>query len=423
MTSNNKSIYKAFKFRLYPTKEQEVFFERSVGCARFVYNKLLEASIAEYQSSGKFILGFSLTNKLVELKKEFHWLKEVNSQSLQQASINLATAFKNRFSKKRKKQTGFPKFKKRGNQDSFMIPQHFILKKNQIKLPKIGWVSAVTHRKLEGKVKSITISKDVDVWFVSILCELPEKVTYYDPNNAVGIDLGIKTFAVTSDGECIGAPDLEKEHKKLKKLQRQHAKKEKGGKNREKARKKVARQHRKIRRINKNFVETTSSLITKDYDVVSVETLNIQGMKANHKLAPSIQKLSWGAFVSALERKVPVVHKVSRWYPSSKTCSCCGWIKKDLTLGDRIFHCGSCGFELDRDTNAAMNLLNEWKRTAATAGIACGEDVRPKSSNGTERQTSMKQEWGSLEPKRSMLQHDPLLTTLFSSFSHIHTKN
>jgi putative transposase len=354
------------------------------------FQKLLEASIAEYRVTGKFILGFSLTNHLVKLKKEFPWLKEVNSQSLQQASMKLAGAFKNRFSKKRKKQAGFPKFKKRGNQDSFMVPQHFIIKQNQIKFPKIGWVSAVTHRKLEGKVKSITISKDVDVWFVSVLCELPEKVVYYDPNNAVGIDLGINTFAVTSDGECIGAPDLEKEHKKL---QRRHSRKKKGSKNREKARKRVARQYRKIRRINKNFVETTSSLIAKDYDVVSLETLNIQGMKASG-MGRSIQKLCWGTFVSALERKVPIAHRVSRWYPSSKTCSCCGWIKKDLTLADRIFYCNNCGFELDRDANAAMNLLNEWIRTAESAGIACGEDVRPKRNLVSERQTSVKQECG-----------------------------
>jgi putative transposase len=310
----SKSIYRAFKFRLYPTKEHFLFFERSVGCARFVYNKLLEASIAEYQSSGKFILGYDLTNRLVELKKEFPWLKEVNSQSLQQASMNLAAAFKNRFSKKLKKQAGFPKFKKRGNQDSFMIPQHFIIKKNQIKLPKIGWVSAATHRKLEGKVKSITISKDVDQWFVSILCELPEKTVHYDPNNAVGIDLGIKTFAVTSDGECIAAPVLEKEHKKLKKLQRRHAKKTKDGKNREKVRKKVARQYRKIKRITKNFVETTSSLIAKEYDVVSVETLNIQGMKAmwNHWI-PSGQCFSMIVVDSSSSKYVSILfHTVLR---------------------------------------------------------------------------------------------------------------
>ena len=173
MTSN-KPIYKAFKFRLYPTKEQEVFFERSVGCSRFVYNKLLQASIAGYQSPGKFILGFSLTNKLVELKKEFPWLKEVNSQSLQQASMNLATAFKNRFSKKRKKQAGFPKFKKRGKQDSFMIPQHFTIKKNQIKLPKIGWVSAETSWNIDVFAVNVPViskseSRLLDLIFVLML--------------------------------------------------------------------------------------------------------------------------------------------------------------------------------------------------------------------------------------------------------------
>jgi putative transposase len=394
MILTSDTIYKSYKFRLYPTQEQITFFEKSSGCSRFVYNKLLAASIEKYQSSGKFILGFSLTNKLVELKKEFPWLKEVNSQSLQQASMNLATAFKNRFSKKNKKQAGFPKFKSRHSGSSFMVPQHFMIKQNQIKLPKVGWVSCLTHRKLEGKVKSLTISKDIDVWFVSILCELPGKTTYYDPNNAVGIDLGIKTFAVTSDGEAIEAPDVAGEYKKLKKLQRKHSKKTKGSNNRNKARIKVARQHRKIRRINKNFVEITSAAIAKLYDVVSIENLNIRGMKANRKLAPSIQKLSWGGFVIALQRKVPVVHQVSRWFPSSKTCSCCGWIKKDLTLADRTFSCTNCGFELDRDANAAMNLLNEWtKQTVATTGFACGEDVRPESSIGTRRQTSMKQEY------------------------------
>ena len=350
--------YKSFKFKLYPTEEQKVFFERSAGCSRFVYNKLLEDSITEYQNTGKFILGFSLTNKLVELKKQFPWLKEVNSQSLQQTSMNLASAFKNRFSKKRRIKIGFPKFKSKHTTSSFSIPQHFIINKNQIKIPKIGWISCITHRKLEGKVKSITISKDVDVWFVSILCELEDKISYYDPSNAIGLDLGIKTFAVTSDGECIDEPDIEKEYKKLKKLQRKHSKKQKGSNNRNKARLKVSKQYRKIRRINKNFTETTSRAIAKLYDVVSVEDLNIKGMKANRKLAPSIQKLSWGSFVRCLQQKM-IVHKVSRWFPSSKTCSCCGWIKKDLTLNDRTFNCDGCGFNPDRDANAALNLLNE----------------------------------------------------------------
>jgi putative transposase len=394
MTSNNKSIYKAFKFRLYPNKEQEVFFEKTTGCSRFVYNKLLEAGIQEYQSSGKFILGYLLTNRLVELKKEFPWLKEVNSQSLQQASMNLATAFKNRFSKKRTKQSGFPNFKKRGNQDSFMVPQHFEISKDKIKLPKIGWVSCKVHRKLEGKAKSLVISKDVDVWFVSILCEIPSEETQLDVNRSVGIDLGIKTFAITSDGECIDYPNLTKHYKKLKKLQRSHSKKKKGGKNREKARRKVARQHRKIRRITKNFVETTSRAIAKQYDVVSVENLNIRGMKANRKLAPTIQKLCWGGFIGSLQRKVRLVHQFSRWFSSSKTCSCCGWIKQNLKLADRTFNCDSCGFEIDRDANAAINLLNEYKRTVATTGIACGEDVRPKGFYETMRRTSVNQECG-----------------------------
>ncbi len=390
------SIYKAFKFRLYPTQEQEVFFEKSAGCSRFVYNKLLEANITEYQTTKKFILGFELSNKIVELKKEFPWLKEVNSQSLQQSSNNLVTAFKNRFDKKRKKQSGFPKFKsKHSSNISFKVPQSFKIRPERIKIPKAGWVDAKMHRHLEGKVKSLTISKDVNVWFVSILCEIQEKTKYCDPKNAVGIDFGIKTFAITSDGEMINPPKhLEAERKKLKRLQRRHAKKQKGSKNRNKARIKVAKQYRKIRRVNKNFIETTSSAIAKLYDVVSIETLNIKGMKSNRKLSGAIQNLSWYDFTTALKRKVPVVHQVSQWFPSSKTCSCCGWIKKDLTLSDRTFNCVSCGLEMDRDLNAATNLLNEWNRTVATTGIACGEDIRPEGDQTTRRQTSMKQECG-----------------------------
>lgn len=379
--------YKAYKFRIYPSKEQEIAFSQTAGCSRFVYNKLLELSTAEYEQTGKFILGYDLSNAIVGLKKEFPWLKEVNSQSLQVSAGNLASAFKNRFSKSRKKKAGFPKFKSKSGNISFAVPQHFAIKKNQIKLPKIGWISCLMHRKLEGKAKSLIIDKDVDAWFVSILCKLPDKDPIpFDKIGIVGIDLGLKTFAVTSDGEFIEAPDMSRQYAKLKNLQKHHAKKQKGSRNRDKARIKVARQYRKIRRITKNFIETTSAAIAKQYDVVSVEDLNIQGMKKNRRLSGPIQKVSWGAFVDALSRKMKV-HKVSRWFPSSKTCSCCGWIKRDLTLADRTFVCDSCGFQEDRDLNAALNL-----RTAATAGFACGGDVRLDGAN-TKEQTPAKQEY------------------------------
>jgi len=159
---------------------------------------------------------------------------------------------------------------------------------------------------------------------VPILCEISDKTSLYDSENAVVIDPGIKTFAVTSDGEYIDGPDLTNEYGKLKKLQKSLSKKKKGSNNRNKARIKVARQYGKTRRINKNFVETSSRAIARLYDLVSLETPNIRGMKFNRKLAPGIQKLCWESFVSSLTRKVPLVHKVPRWFPSSKTCSCCG---------------------------------------------------------------------------------------------------
>jgi len=396
MSSN--TIYRAFRFRLYPTQEQADYFERVVGSCRFVYNKLLEKSLEQYKTTGKFILGLNLTYLIPELKKEYEWLKDVDSMSLQQSSRHLAKAFSNRFDKKRKKASGFPNFKKKGVRDSFTIPKGYRIESRRIKIPKIGWISCRTHRKLEGKVKSLVISKDVDQWYVSILCEMEDNPKDYDLNKAVGIDLGIKSFAVTSDGEVLEVPKkLKKHQKRLKQLQRRHAKKKKGSKNREKARIKVARQHRKIRRINKNFIETASSAIAKQYDVVSLETLNIQGMKKNRRLSGAIQQLSWYAFSEVLKRKVHLVHRVDRFYPSSKTCSSCGWIKKDLKLSDRTFECDSCDNIVDRDANAANNLLNHYKRTVASAGIACGEEIRPKGSKRTGRQTSVKQEHKSVE--------------------------
>lgn len=382
--------YLYFKFRLNPTKDQEKILVDHCDVARFVYNQLLANNISYYETDKKFHFGMSIVYESAKLRKEHNFLKLVNSQIIQQSAMNLGTAFKNIFSKKNKKSTGFPKFKsRRNNRQSFCVPQHFMVVNDKIKLPKIGWVEMINHRKISGKIKSVTIVKEIDQWYASILCEQEEKVNLeINLNSVVGIDLGIKSFAVTSDGEVFNLPCTKKNTKKLKKLQRIHAKKKKDSKNRDKARIKVAKEYRRITRIKTNYINNIVATITKSYDVVSIENLNISGMKKNKKLSGAIQQVPWGQFKNKLKQKAKSYYEVSRWFPSSKTCSGCGWVKKDLTLADRTFNCDSCGLEIDRDVNAAINL-----KTAATAGLACGESsIGVNGSDPETRYGSMKQE-------------------------------
>lgn len=363
--------YLYFKFRIKPNEEQEELLNLHCDASRFVYNQLLAQSIEKYKEEQKFNLGLSLVYESKKLKKDHEFLKLVNSQSLQQAAMNLGTAFKNRFSKSRKNNTGFPKFKsRRNNRQSFLVPQHFSIKNSQIKLPKIGWIDMIQERKLVGKAKSITIVKDIDQWHASILMEQEDEILEIDPNSVVGIDLGIKTFAITSDGEFFDLPKerLNREVKKLKKLQRRHAKKKKDSKNRNKARIKIAKQYRKISRIKENKINNFVAAIAKGYDIISMENLNVVGMKKNRKLAPSIHQLPWATMKSKFKYKAKAFYEADRWFPSSKTCSSCGYIKKELSLSERTYDCESCGISIDRDLNAAINL-----RTVATTGLVCGE--------------------------------------------------
>lgn len=357
--------YISYKFRIKPTKTQESLFIEHCDASRFIYNKLLEQQISLYENEKKFMFGMALSNAVKPIKENNDWLKKVNSQSLQQSALNLGKAFSNKF---KHKTGGFPKFKSRkSSKQAFSVPQHFNIRGNKVKLPKIGWIKIVNHRKLSGKAKSLVISLDVDQWFVSILCEQDVPVPTIDYKSVVGIDLGIKTFAITSDGEVFELPKLEQETTKLKKLQRSFTRKQKGSNNRNKARIKVAKQYRKISRIKDDLINNYVSSIAKSYDVVSMENLNIQGMKKNHCLAPSIQQLPWFSFKMKLKHKVKELVEVGRFYPSSKTCSACGFVKKDLSLSERTYHCENCGLSIDRDLNAAINI-----KDAATALFACG---------------------------------------------------
>lgn len=379
-------MYLSYKFRLRPTDEQLTQLKQHAGTCRYVWNHMLAANIAKYESEGKFIFRFEMQKLLVGMKKqeELSWLKDVNSQSEQVAIMQLDTALRGAF-KSATNRKGFPKFKSKRDRASFHVPQHFEITNKTIKLPKIGHIKYNKHRQLLGTPKSLTISCDVDQWFVSILCELPDVAPILEIKSQVGIDLGLKDFAVTSDAEIINDKLIDEElRKKLKQAQRELTRKQKGSNRRNKARSVVAKLHRKIRRKRADFLHKSSSSIAKNYDLVCLEDLNIKGMMKNHKLARSIGQQGWGEFVRQLEykmaRKGGHVQFISRWFASTKTCSCCGWLQ-EMPLDQRTYQCGGCGVEISRDINAARNILVEGNRLfgLGTSPVIRGGSISPGS--------------------------------------------
>lgn len=377
--------YKTFKFRLYPTMKQEEEFVKTLGTCRFVFNKFLEYNKAKYAMENKFAFGIELRNLLPEMKVETPWLKESNSQSLQAVSGILEKAIRQCY----KNGAGFPKFKSRKSPvESFVIPQHFLINRHTVTLPKIGRIKYKCHRKLEGKIKYLQIVREVDRWYVCILCETLSKSAVIDSTKIVGIDVGIKTFAVTSNGNSFSL-DVRGEEKAVKKYARKHSKKQKNSKNKEKSRKKLARKYILLKRKKEDTTNKIVSSITKNYDIVVAEDLNIKGMLKNKKLSRGIHRAAWGCFLTKLSYKAKDFRKVDRFFPSSKKCSCCGFVKPSLKLSERTFVCESCGHIADRDINAAINLKN----TVGTAGsYACGEPSIKDSGLAGFRYGSMKQE-------------------------------
>lgn len=352
-------MLKAFKYRLYPTPEQSVLLNKHIGCSRFVYNLALECKQMAWAGNRVNLSCFDLIKQLPDLKKECEWLKEVNSQSLQQPIRNLDNAFTRFF----KGQADFPKFKKKSNGGSFNIPQNVSLKDGKLIIPKFKkGIDIVLHRPIKGTIKQATISKTpTGKYFVSILCETGEtnkqKATIKE-NTSVGIDLGIKSFLVTSDGECFENPKfLRKALSKLKYIQRKFSK-HKG----KRTKNKLAKIHEKVANQRKDFLHKVSTELIKNHDSICIEDLNIKGMLQNRKLAQAITDVSWSSFVTMLEYKAKWygknILKIGRFEPSSKLCSCCGSINKELTLKDREWTCSSCNTLLDRDVNAAINIKN-----------------------------------------------------------------
>jgi putative transposase len=357
-------MFKAYKFRLYPTAEQRVLIEKHIGSCRFVYNWALTEKINTYEQTKKSISQFDLNKKITLLKEEKPWLREVNSQSLQGMTKNLESAFSKFFKEKK----GFPKFKSKKNPiQSFPIPQHYLVDfENQIiKLPKIGKVKAVIHRCFEGMLKAATISKScTHKYFISIVVEDGKEASVkqtFSENTTVGIDVGIKDFAVLSTREKVENPKyLKTSLQTLKVLQKQVSRKVKGSNRRKKAIKRLATLHERVTNQRNDFQHKLSSRMICENQAITLESLNVKGMVKNHCLAQAISDAAWSSFVNKLEYKAEwfgkTILRIGTFEPSSKTCNVCGFYNGDLTLKIRDWVCPDCGTNHDRDINAAVNI-------------------------------------------------------------------
>lgn len=363
-------MLKSFVYRLYPNKEQEILLAKHFGCNRFIYNWALNLRKESYEQSGKTISKFELNKMVTQLakKEEYSWLQEVLSQSLQQSIQNLDTAYIKFF----KEKTGFPKFKsKKTHRYSYRIPENVKIdfENHKVFLPKIKWVNIRVDREFEGLIKSATVKQlPSGKYFVSILVEDGKDYQtkrQIEHANAVGIDLGIKDFAILSDGTKIENPKfLRIKEQRLKVLQKRLSRKQKGSNNRNKQRIKVAKLHEKITNERKDFLQKLTTKLVKEsqFHTFCLENLNVSGMMKNHKLAKSIAEVSWYQFIEMLKYKCEWYGKnlvqIGQFEPSTKTCSHCGYKNTELTLKDREWICPVCNTYHDRDINAAINIKN-----------------------------------------------------------------
>ena len=362
-------MFKAYKYKLIPNQEQQETLSKYFGCVRFIYNWGLNKKIETHKESGKSISYVQLSRELTLLKKQkkFEWLKECPSESLIQSLRNLEVAFSNFF----KKNAKYPKFKsKKCSMDSvkFIRHVHFDFRDWTVKLPKIGKIDLCksrTFNQATNKIVNCTVSRDNcgTYWCVVTvddLQEMPSKAEI-SKDSSVGIDLGIKDYAILSDGTKFSNPKhLENTKKKLAHLQKVLARKAKGSKNYEKMRIKVAKCHRKIANKRNDSLHNLSSYLVNNYKTICLEDLNVKGMLHNHHLARAIQDASWGEFTRQLQYKSDwkgdnIIY-IGKFEPSSKTCSVCGYKKDDLKLSDRKWTCPNCGTKHDRDVNAAINI-------------------------------------------------------------------
>lgn len=366
-------IYRSHKIALELNQSQEEYFRKAAGCARFAYNWALEEWNRQYEA-GEKPTAFKLDKLFNSIKKKhFPFVLEVSSAACQKSIINLGTAFDRYI----KLISGKPIFKKKNSSDGFSLDKRLTkINERTIYIPKLGLIRMRENLRLTGKIMNVTISKVANRWYASIAVEMDE--TQFNPTTSaevVGVDLGVKTLATLSTGEVYHGPkSYRKSMKTLAKLQRRASKKKKGSKNRKKANDKVAKVHARIANVRKDYINKMTTNLVSRFRTIVIEDLNVKGMLKNHKLALSLGDSSFGEIRRQLEYKSQAASVMlivaDRWFPSSKTCSCCGTVKKNLSLSERTFNC-ECGFTLDRDLNAALNLKN---LAADSAVTACGEN-------------------------------------------------
>ena len=349
------------KIRIYPNREQEQFLKKSCGVARFAYNWGLEEWQNQYKNGGK-PNRFKLDKQFNSIKKqEFPFVCEVSKCCSQIAFANLGKAYKNFFDRRAK----YPKFKKKGIHDSFGLDNlNFRVDGKHIKLAKMAPMRMAEPLRFDGKIVSGTVSRAADKWYISIAVEVKKDLKLQKTGKFVGVDLGVKDIAITSDGCKFANPLwIQKSEKKLKRLQRELARRQRASKRRERTRLRLARQHNRITNQRKDWLHKITTYLIRSYDVIALEDLNVRGMVKNHNLAKSITNVAFGEFNRQIEYKAQMygkqIYRVDRFFPSSKTCSNCGCVQEKMPLHVREWTCPDCGAHHDRDINAATNLLRQ----------------------------------------------------------------
>jgi putative transposase len=376
---------KALKVRIYPTEEQSITLAKHFGCTRWLWNHYLSVMTETYKTTGKGVSAFSMKKQIPLLKAEHEWLKECYSQCLQQSVLNLSQAFQNFFEGRGK----YPNFKSKHHRQSIQFPQNVkVISESAIKFPGLlGTVAAKIHRPIKGQLKTVTVSKMPDgKYLASLLVEDGiEKPESSSDGKAIGIDLGLTDFAITSDGSKFANPPyLKRYERNLKRKQRKLSRKKNGSQNRNKARIRVAKVHGKIARVREDFHHKLSRKIVNENQVIVVEDLAVKNMVKNHNLAKAISDVGWGQFCTMLKYKAEfdgkVYLEIGRFFPSSHLCSNTLLPLEKMALSVRSFVCPHCQERHDRDINAALNIRNEGLRIldSGSGSTALRRDVRPK---------------------------------------------